>query len=245
MFNGQSVLALAFDFETTGLAVETLGVCQSALCITTIHQDGSYEIHEKDVQLLDPIVEIEPTAAGIHGYDNFACIGKPKWTEYLPEQFGIVHDHYNVAALVGYNNKTFDNRIGFRVGLRPLPSLDLMVAVRKLKKPQNWEKGTLVYAYQQLMGRNFEKAHDAFADVQATLDIIQPAMRLVGVETLDEFAAWMKGDDGTPDMIIPFGKDKGLKLKRLERSYVKWLLGPECKMVYSAELRQGLEACLV
>lgn len=237
---------MAFDFETTGVAVATLGVCQSALCIATLNQDGTFEIHEKDVQLLNPIVPIEPGAAAIHGYDNLDVADKPLWTEYLPEQFKTVHE-YGVDAHFGFNIRRFDCQIGFRVGLVPAPTIDMYVAAAKLKseKRDGWTAANLGFTYEKLLGRPLAKAHDAFADVLGTLELVEPMIKEAGVANVSEMIEWMKNpDDGTPNMKINFGKNKGQKLKTLDRSYVKWLLGAECTMTFSDELRRGLEACL-
>lgn len=242
-FNGESVYALAHDYETTGVDAGTCGVLQAALVICTLQQDGSYEIHDSDCMLLNPGCEIHPEASKIHGYYAHDLIGEPEWHPYLSEQMATVNE-LGVKAVIGYNSGPFDNRIAMRAGFKAPPSIDLMKAARKFKTEHKWPSAKLVNFYEHLMGRPMEKAHDALADVTATLDTIQAAMALAKVGCLDEFMIWMKGDDGTPEMKIGFGKHKGSKLKNLEGSYIRWLLSTDCEVPYSDELRQGLEACL-
>lgn len=238
-FNSKSITAFAHDYETTGVNVATLGVVQAALCIATIHQDGTFVILEKDVQLLNPGEPIEAEASAIHGYTDFDVADKPAWEDYLREQINTVNE-LNLDAVVSFNGNRFDNRIAGRVGLNPLRSLDLYKAASAFKRNAGWEKANLGYSYQMLMGKPLEGAHDAFADIQATLDLIQPAMRLAGQETLDDFCIWMKGDSGSPEMKIGFGKHKGSKLRNLPKDYIKWLLGTDIDV----DLREGLEKCV-
>lgn len=242
-FNGESVYAMAHDYETTGVDAGTCGVLQAALIICTVHQDGSYDIHDSDKALLNPGQEIHPEASKIHGFYWHQLLDEKPWVPYLTEQMDTVNG-LGIKAVIGYNSGTFDNRIAMRVGFKPPVSIDLMKAARKFKTEHKWPSAKLTAFYETLMGRPMEKAHDALADIVATLDTIPAAMALAKVGSLDEFMVWMKGDDGTPEMKIGFGKHKGSKIKNLEGSYVRWLLSDKCDVPYSDELRQGLQACL-
>lgn len=240
---GRSIRILAHDYETTGLDTAALGVLQGALIIATLHQDGSYEIEDQDCQLMNPGVEISAEATAIHGYTQLDVADKPCWMKYLGEQMQTVND-LQLDAILGYNNYNFDDRIIMRVGWNPLPSIDMIKPCRALKKLHGWPGAKLVQSYEALLGRPMEKAHDALADVRATLDLVAPAIKLAGLNSVDELVAWAVKDEGTPNMTINFGKHKGSKLKNLEKDYVKWLLGPKCEMTLSHDLRKGLEACL-
>ena len=242
-FGNQSIDVFVHDYETTGLDTASLGVLQAALCIATLHQDGSYEIHDKDVVMLNPGVSISPEATAIHGYTDLDVADKPDWMEYLGEQMETVNS-LKLKASVGYNNTSFDDRIAMRVGWQPLPCIDLIKPCRALKKLHNWPGAKLTQSYEALLGKPLLKAHDAFEDVKATLDLIAPAIKLAGVTNLDGLIAWYTKDEGTPNMVINFGKHKGSKLKNLDKDYVKWLLSPKCEMTMSVELIAGLKACL-
>lgn len=242
-FGNQSIRVIAHDYETTGVDAAACGVLQAALCIATLHQDGSYEIHDTDVTLLNPGIAIHPEATRVHGYTDIDVADKPAWEPYLREQFETVNE-LGLQAIVGYNNASFDDRIAMRAGWQPLPSIDLIKPCRIFKKLHGWEGAKLTQSYKNLVGRPLEQAHDALADVTATLDLIAPAIRLAGVENLDELIAWAVKDEGTPNMTINFGKHKGSKLKNLEPSYIEWLLSDKCAMTMSVELVKGLRACL-
>lgn len=242
-FNNQSISIFAHDYETTGVDASACGVLQAALCVATLHQDGSYEIHDKDVVMLNPGIPIHPEATAVHGYTDLDVADKPDWKKYLGEQMDTINEH-DLQATVGYNNASFDDRIAARVGYKPLRCIDLIKPCRMLKKLHNWPGAKLTQSYEALVGRKLEKAHDAFEDVKATLDLIAPAIKLAGVANLDALIAWYEKDEGTPNMVLNFGKHKGSKLKNLDRSYVEWLLGPKCEMTMSVELVKGLNACL-
>lgn len=240
-FKGKSIQVFAHDYETTGVKIMELGVVQSALCFATLHQDGSYEILEKDVQLLNPGVPIEPEAQRIHGYTDLDLIDKPDWEPYLREQLAVVNES-NVDAVVGFNSGRFDNRVAVRAGWVPLMSFDLYKAAKQFKSLHGWESASLGATYQQLLGRELESAHDAFADIVATLDMIQPAMRLSGHKTLDEFHRWTQGDDGTPEMKLGWGvKHKGKRIKNIPDSYLRWILSDKCEVVISIELETAIK----
>jgi len=243
-FGNQSIKVIGHDYETTGVDAGACGVLQAALCIATLHQDGSYEIHDVDVVMLNPGVPIHPEATKVHGYTDLDVANKLPWEPYLREQFETVNS-LGLQAIVGYNNASFDDRIAMRAGYKPLPCIDLIKPCRLLKKLHNWPGAKLTQSHEALCGYQFDGAHDAFADVKATFDLIAPAIKLAGVANLDELIAWAVKDEGTPNMTINFGKNKGSKLKNLDRSYVEWLLGPKCEMTMSVEMVKGLNACLV
>lgn len=238
-FNGQSVRALAHDYETTGVDAGSCGVLQSALWIVDLHQDGSYDVHDKDLMLLNPGCDIHPEASKVHGYYAHDLVDEKPWEAYLAEQMQTVNE-LNLDAVIGYNSATFDNRIAARVGFRAPKSIDLMKAARKLKTEHKWPSAKLVHFYEHLMQEPMNGAHDASVDVDATLKCFKPLFGWAKVDNLDELMVWMKGDDGTLEMKIGFGKHKGSKIKNLDQSYCKWLLSDKCDMLFSTELREAL-----
>lgn len=243
-FQNRSIKVFAHDYETTGVNAGECGVLQAGLGIVILHQDGSFEVEDKDVALLHPGCPIEPGASKIHGYYDIDVADKPDWMKYLGEQFETVNA-LGCEAVLGFNSGTFDNRIAARAGLDlgGLRSIDLIRVARRLKSDGKVENAKLVTLYQHLMGRELRKAHDAWADVYATLELVKPSMAAAGVSTLDELMEWMRGDDGTVDMKMPWGEHKGSKLKNLKGDYVHFLLN-KCTAPISPELREGLEKCL-
>lgn len=238
-FNGQMVRALAHDYETTGVDAGSCGVLQSALWIVDLNQDGTYHVHDQDLMLLNPGMEIHPEASKVHGYYAHQLLDELPWEPYLAEQFQTVNE-MKLDAVIGYNSATFDNRIACRVGFQPPKSIDLMKAARKLKTEHKWPSAKLTAFYEHLMGQPMNGAHDASVDVDATLKCIKPLFSWAKVDCLDELMVWMKGDDGTLEMKIGFGQHKGSKIKNLKQDYCKWLLSDKCEMTFSSELREAL-----
>lgn len=244
-FNGKSINVFAHDYETTGVKIDELGVVQSALCFAVLHQDGTYEIQEKDVAVLNPGCNIEPEAEAIHGISNFDVIGAPEWLAYLQENMVTVNEA-KCDAVVSFNGNRFDNKIAMRAGWQPLLSFDMYKAASAFKKQGLWEKANLGYSYEKLMGEPLQGAHDAFADIVGTLSIIRPAMLLAGFTNIDDFHKWMQGDDGTAEMKLSWAnsKHRGKRLKHIPRDYLQWILSPKCQANVSMELEMGIRAAL-
>lgn len=230
------MLILAHDYETTGVNATKCGVVQAALCFATLNQDGSYSILEKDVQLLNPGEAIPAGASGVHGIYDHHVVDAPLWEDYLAVQFAVV-GITAIEGVVGYNSKSFDDKIAKRCGMGEYPSIDLMVATRRFKE-QGLASAKLGNAYEWLTGRTAENAHDAFADIVMTLDLIQPAMDKAECSTLDQFITWMDTPWASRQMKMPFGKHKGVKLCNLPKSYISWAME---NMDLNPDLRAGLE----
>ncbi len=242
-FNGNSITLLAHDYETTGLVIKELGVCQSALCIARMEQDGSFTVVETDVTYLNPGVAISPEASQINGITDLDVMDAPEWEPYLREQMQTVNE-MNLDAVVSFNGNRFDNQIARRVGWRSLPSLDVYRYASIMKKAGVIDSVKLTSTYQFFFGKELAKAHDALADVTATLELVKPMLEHSGTGSLDAFHKLCQGDDGTGEMKIGFGAHKGKKVKHIPRDYVKWLLSDKCDMDLTFELRTALENSL-
>lgn len=233
-----SMLILAHDYETTGVNAAACGVVQSALCFVNLEQDGTFEIVERDVQLLHPGEPIPAGASGVHGIFDHHVVDMPDYRDYLSEQFAVVGDT-DIEAVLGYNNKGFDDKIARRCGMGEYPAIDLCVAAKRFKTMGVMVKANLGAAYLALTGRQPQNAHDAMADVQMTLELVQPSMVLAKCGTVTEFMAWMDAPWASHQMLMPFGKHKGEKLCNLKKDYVKWAL--ENLESLDPDLKLGLE----
>ena len=218
------MLVFAHDYETTGVDTNKLGVVQAALCFAYLHNNGTFEILEQDVQVLDPGHPIPAGASSVHGLYDHHVVGKPLWDAYLAEQFKMVNST-PIQGVVGYNSKSFDDRIARRAGMGVYPSIDLMRATKRFKTQGILQKATLGAAYLGLTGKEPENAHDAFADIVMTLELIAPAMEHAKCRDLQEFLTWLNGIGMTPQDRMPFGKHKGVKLCNLPKDYIAWALG--------------------
>jgi DNA polymerase III epsilon subunit-like protein len=231
------MLILAHDYETTGVNTATCGVVQAALCFVNLHQDGTFDIVESDVQLLNPGCPIPEGASGVHGIFDHHVAEMPDYETYLAEQFAVVGDT-DIEAVLGYNSKSFDDKIARRCGMGDYPAIDLMIATKRFKSMGVMEKANLGASYLALTGNQVQNAHDAMADVQMTLELVKPAMTLAKCGTLAEFIIWMDTPWASHAMLMPFGKHKGEKLCNLKKDYVRWALE---NMKLDADLMLGLE----
>lgn len=238
-FNGRSITVFAHDYETTGVVIRDLGVVQAALCVATVNQDGSYSIIQSDVNNLNPGVSIEAEASLIHGLTDLDVMDCPAWEDFLREEMTTVNQ-LGLDAVVSFNGNRFDNQIAKRVGWTPMLSIDVYKYAAQLKREKTLEKANLGATYQYFFGRPLDKAHDAMADITATLDLIKPMIEHSGKDNLDEFHRMLQGDDGTVEMKLGFGKHKGKKIKFVPDDYLKWMLSDDCDMVLGVELETAI-----
>jgi DNA polymerase-3 subunit epsilon len=217
------MLILAHDYETTGVNTATCGVVQAAVCFVNLRQDGSFEVLEQDVQLLNPGHPIPAGASNVHGIYDADVADMPNYQEYLSTQFELVSET-NIGAVLGYNSISFDDKIARRCGMGEYPAIDLMVGTKRFKTQGLLEKATLGASYAVLTGKEAVGAHDAMADVLMTLALIQPSMEKAEKATLSEFITWLRTPWASRQMTMQFGKHKGVKLCNLPRSYVSWAL---------------------
>lgn len=234
------MLIFGHDYETTGVNPNKCGVVQAALCFANLHDDGSFEVQQMDVQLLNPGELIPAGASGIHGIYDHHVADKPHWESYLAEQFEVVNTS-GIKAVLGYNSIGFDNKIAARAGLAEFPQIDVFVATKRMKNAGLLEKANLSAAYEGLTGRKAVGAHDAMVDICMTLELVKPCMEFAKVGSLAEFIEWLSKPVGSKSAVMPFGKHKGVKLCNLPKSYVRWALE---NMTLDADTKLGLEMVL-
>lgn len=235
------MIVFAHDYETTGVNPKKCGVVQAALCFAKVYDDGAYEILTKDVALLYPGEPIPDGASSIHGIYDHHVEDCPAYEAYLAEQYAVVNTT-EIERVAGFNSKRYDDVIAQRLGLQMRPALDLYVAANRFKTLGLQEKANLGETYRSLTGREPENAHDAFADIVMTLDLIKPAMQRAEVATLQEFADWLDNPWGHPGMKMKFGKHKGKKLCNLPHSYLEWAL--ENLSSLDDDMRAGMQQVL-
>lgn len=231
------MIIFAHDYETTGVKAASCGVVQAALCFAKLYNDGSYEILTQDVQLLNPCEPIPAGASGVHGIYDHHVAAAPHYDEYLAEQFEVVNDTA-IEFVAGYNSKRFDDVIARRLGLAEYPALDLFVAASRFNSMGVINGAKLTNAYEGLTGRKAENAHDAFADIVMTLDLIKPAIEAAKCDDVAGLIEWMDTPWSSPKMKMPFGKHKGVKVCNLPKDYVRWALE---NMTLNADLKSSLE----
>lgn len=156
-----------FDIESTGLNVMKDRIVQIALI--KYKKDGSEPI-EKEL-LVNPGIPISAESMAIHGITPDKVANKPTFIQVAHE----INDFIGDADLSGYNSDRFDipmlmeemARAGIDFDTEQRRTIDVQKIFYKM------EPRTLVAALKHYCGKTLEDAHDALADVRATVDVLK------------------------------------------------------------------------
>lgn len=170
-----------FDIESTGLNILRDRILQIA-CIKFL-KNG--EEPEELSMLINPGIPISEEAMKVHGITPKDVANKPVFGQVAEKLFKFFGD----ADLGGYNAIRFDipmlveefarNGFDFEIGHRRL--IDVQRIFYKM------EPRTLKAAVKYYTGYDFEEAHDALADVKATVEVFKGQLqRYDGVEYVDD-----------------------------------------------------------
>ncbi len=156
-----------FDIESTGLNVMKDRIVQIALI--KYKKDGSDPI-EKEM-LINPGMPISEESMAIHGITPDKVANKPTFIQVAHE----INDFIGDADLSGYNSDRFDipmlmeemARAGIDFDVDHRRTIDVQKIFYKM------EPRTLVAALKHYCGKTLDDAHDALADVRATVDVLK------------------------------------------------------------------------
>jgi DNA polymerase-3 subunit epsilon len=159
-----------FDIESTGLNILKDRIIQIALIK---YYPGNIEPVEKQY-LLNPGVPISEDAFKVHGISVDMVRNKPSFKDIAEELFEWIGD----ADLAGYNSDRFDipmlmeefARVGLELDIDHRNTVDVQKIFYKM------EPRTLRAALKLYCNKNLEGAHDALADVRATVDVLKGQM---------------------------------------------------------------------
>lgn len=246
-----------FDLETTGLNVIRDRIVQIAL--VKLRKNGQTEEFST---LVNPGIPISDEAMAVHGITPKDLANKPTFIQLAEKIWNFIGD----ADLAGYNSNRFDvpmlmeefARVGMEFDVSKRRLIDVQRIFYKM------EPRTLKAAYRLYCQKELEDAHDALADVRATLDVFKGQLKAYeGKDLLDEegnlIPAPIKNDiqalheftndlnfldatqklkvqaDGT--VVFNFGKYVGQPVKevlRQERNYGHWIMEKE----FSSQVKQ-------
>lgn len=156
-----------FDIESTGLNVMKDRIVQIALI--KYPKDGGEPL-EKEM-LVNPGIPISEESMSIHGITPDKVANKPTFIQVAHE----INDFIGDADLSGYNSDRFDipmlmeemARAGIDFDVEQRRTIDVQKIFYKM------EPRTLVAALKHYCGKDLEGAHDALADVRATVDVLK------------------------------------------------------------------------
>jgi len=160
-----------FDIEATGLNVLKDRIIQIALIK---YLKGGTEPIEKEM-LINPGMLISEESYAVHGISAADVANKPLFEQVAKELEAFIGD----ADLSGYNLNRFDvpmlmeefNRAGIHFDISKRKIIDVQSIFYKM------EPRTLVAAHKFYCGEKFEGAHDALADVRATVNVLKGQIR--------------------------------------------------------------------
>lgn len=222
---------LFVDLETTGTNISTDRVLQVAAI--KLHPNGDRAHYERR---LNPTIDISPEATAIHGLTAADVVDCPTFADICDELAAFIAG----CDFAGFNSNQFDipllanefARCNRRLDLSDRLCVDVSAIYR------HYEKRTLAAAYQFYCGKELTNAHDAAADIAATVEVLQGQIERYGLEPdvaslaayakqppIDPSGKIAKNDDGA--LVLTFGKHAGKPLEQIDRSYLEWMLSGE------------------
>jgi len=213
------VKLFGFDLETTGTDVANDKPVQACLVV----REAGYNRVIMNT-LVNPVRPISPGASAVHGITDDKVKGAPDYVT-IAWQLKTIDDLYFNPIVVTYNGDNFDlpmidNCLGSKVFSGP--KLDVLRFVQHYFPEMKGERGgkTLGEIYKLLFGEQLEGAHDASADVTATIKILEQ----LRVKATIEYGALIEDlSKPRPYKIMPFGKYCGMTLSEVPRSWASFM----------------------
>ena len=247
-----------FDVETTGLNVIRDRILQIAL--VKLHKNGQPPTELS--MLINPGIPISEESMAIHGITPKDLANKPVFAQVAQK----IWDFIGNADLAGYNSNRFDVPMLMeefaRVGMEFDTSKRRLIDVQRIF--YKMEPRTLKAAFRFYCGKELEDAHDALADVRATIDVFKgqihtyegkdlldeegnvvPAPIKNDIQALHEFTNDLNFLDATQKLkvqtdgtvVFNFGKYAGQPVKEVlkkEKNYGHWIMEKE----FSSQVKQ-------
>lgn len=169
-----------FDIESTGLNVVRDRIVQIALIKFSPNKSEPEELE----MLINPGIPISQEAMDVHGITPAMLRNKPSFRVIAAK----LNDWIGDADLSGYNSNRFD--IPMLVEEFARAGIDFDIDNRRLIDVQRlfykMEPRTLKAALKFYCGKELTDAHDALADVRATVDVLKGQLeRYKGVDYVD------------------------------------------------------------
>jgi DNA polymerase-3 subunit epsilon len=218
-----------FDLETTGVSVSKDRIV--SIAVRKIMPDGS---QESKYALINPEMPIPADATAIHGITDEMVKDKPTFKKISKS----LYDFFKDCDLAGFNIVFFDlPMISQHFSLCdlsfPYPETKLVDSCLLFKLK---ESRTLSAAYKFYCAKEMKDAHNAQADVDASIEILEGQMKMYNM-SIDEVADFCKTDnrvdlagriilDKNGDYVYNFGRSKGKRVKD-DITFAQWMLAQE------------------
>ncbi|MDZ4680707.1 MAG: 3'-5' exonuclease [Saprospiraceae bacterium] len=250
-----------FDIEATGLNVVRDRIIQIAIIKYLAKGGDPQELS----MLINPGIPISEEAFQVHGIHAKDVAKKPGFQQVAQK----IHDFIGNADLAGYNSGRFDipmlmeefARVGIEFDMERRRTIDVQRIFYKM------EPRTLKAAVRFYCERDFEDAHDALADVKATIEVfVGQLSRYKSVDYRDEDGniaeAPVRNDvqalheftndhrfldvtqklkyDGNGTVVFNFGKYMGQPAAPIlskDKQYYNWILNKE----FTSQVKQAVK----
>ena len=235
-----------FDLETTGTDIGRDRIVQIAAM--KIHPDGSEEVKTR---LINPGIPIPAAATAVHHITNADVAGEPPFRELARS----MKEFFTGADIGGFNSNRFDlpilveefSRSGFAFPDPDTKLIDVQTIYHRK------EERTLSAAYRFYCDKTLEDAHDAEADVRATVEVfLRQVERYNDIgHTVEELHAFSQSDaivdfgrklarNERGMIVYTFGKNRGKPVTD-DPSYAEWVLGGDFPESTKAVIRRILQ----
>lgn len=235
-----------FDLETTGVSTSKDRIVQ--IGAIKIYPDGTTE--EKDV-LINPTIPIPAAATAVHGISDEAVREAPLFRQISKSFLSWLSG----ADLAGYNSDQFDLPMLIeefaRAGLSFPEEGTRCIDVLKIERNVNSHR--LEETYKRYTGNTLDGAHNALADIKATVAVfeLQLEKNKQLPSDIDELDQFCQGENGRVDyagkmyekegqIYWAFGKHRG-ELVTDTKEYAAWVLQADFPLETKEKIRKVLE----
>ncbi len=253
-----------FDIESTGLNVIRDRIVQLAMIKYPKKGGEPEELN----MLVNPGIPISAEAYAVHGIAPKDVANKPTFQQVAQQLFDFIGN----SDMAGYNSNRFDlpllmeefARVGIEFDISKRRTIDVQRIFYKM------EPRTLGAALKFYTGNKIENAHDALADVRATVDVLKGQLKhyegavyedkdgnvtenpvVNDMDVLHQFTNDLNTIDGTQRLkynaegiaVFNFGKYAGQPVAETlykDRQYYHWILNKE----FSSQVKQFVKRSL-
>lgn len=242
-----------FDIESTGLNAYVDRIC--SICLIKVFPDGT---NETKYRLINPEMCIPLEASNIHNILDSTVEKEATFKQISKALLAWLDD----CDLCGYNILRFDLPLlkeeFFRCGIEWDVTKIKLIDCHSIHCQMH--PRTLTAAYEYYTDKNMQDAHDAQADVEATIEVFVSQLKKYTDDELPKNMAGLnefcdqrdpsyvdgqgkfKWQDGK--VVIDFSKHKGTTLRTLSElhpGFLQWMLdsnfSSECKKLVSGALK--------
>ena len=218
-----------FDLETAGVDTENDRICQ--LAFTKIYPNGDRESKQR---IINPTIPIPKEASDVHHITDEVVKDCPVFAKLAKALFNI----FNGCDIAGYNSDRFDipllynefARCGLEWNVKDAQRIDVFTFYKKLNP------NDLSSVYHRVTGKILTNAHDAGADIEATIEVFDALVdKSEGIfETVEDVTAFTSDGREMFDLACKFYVEDGVikwsfgKFKdqdvNVDRSYLDWFM---------------------